>query len=286
MDFKKKYLKYKSKYYLKKNNIVEENDNKNGSIDLINQKGGVDISNLYKEYWWHKNSLYKINNFRIGINANNSINQKDFEILQIIEYIIDLCNNTPIKENDFNCGLGIIRRVNNGTYSQQGQQEFTLQYGPTNQSVTDLYNSNILVSGPEQNPNIVGKRVKFTAIPLNQGQGGGSDFTCFGTISADSNMYDRTIKLFIDWEDSIFDSVITTRKIVFNQEDSNRVKNTNLLNSILKNLKYNENTPYVYVDNRSWYKTHASAPASKVNNLLVNNEGSYRVIEMPTPPPI
>ncbi len=48
MDYKKKYLKYKSKYYLKKNSILEENDNFNGSIDLIDQKGGVEIRDLYK----------------------------------------------------------------------------------------------------------------------------------------------------------------------------------------------------------------------------------------------
>ena len=41
-------MKYKSKYYLKKNSILEENDNFSGSIDLINQKGGVDIRDLYK----------------------------------------------------------------------------------------------------------------------------------------------------------------------------------------------------------------------------------------------
>jgi hypothetical protein len=285
-------LKYKSKYYLKKNSILEENDNFNGSIDLINQKGGVEIRDLYKKYWWHKNSKLKTGPFRIGIGANNSIRQNDIEKLQFIEYIIDLCDNTPINDAVFTCtwengDQGTIRRVFHN-WSPLGVQQFTLLYGPSNQPVNDLYDNPILVRRPEPVPKTVGQLVKFTAIPLVQGHGGGSDFTCFGTIAPDSNIYDYTLRLIIDWQNPIFDQEIRNRSMFGMPGESDRVKNTRTLNTILAGnslqntgLGYSQNTPYVYVDNRSWYDTHRSAFASKGNSLLADNEGSYRVIQNP-----
>ena len=284
MDFKKKYLKYKSKYYLKKNSILEENDNFSG-IDLINQKGGVDIRDLYKKYWWHKNSKLKTGPFRIGIAADNSIRQNDIEKLQFIEYIIDLCNNTPIADVAFTClwengAQGTISRVLHNT-STLGVQQYTLQYGPSNQQVNDLYDNPILVRRPEPAPKKLGQQVKLTAIPLVQGHGGGSDFTCFGIIAPDSNIYDYVIRLIIGWDNPIFDQEIRNRSMLGMPGESNRVKNTRILNTILKGLGYPENTLYVFVDNRSWYITHSSAFSSKQNSLLAKNEGSYTVIQNP-----
>jgi hypothetical protein len=282
MDYEKKYLKYKNKYYLKKNSLVIENDIiKNGSIDLINQKGGVNIQNLYKKNWWYNNSKLKTGQFRIGFEANNSIRQRDFEKLQFIEYVIDLCNNTPINDNEFICVWetgenGVIRRI-----QIVGQQLYTLQYGPSNLPILNLNDTPITIRIPEITPNILGKLVKFTATPLVQGHGGGSDFTCFGNITPDSNMYDLTIKLTIDWANPIFDTEIRNRSMYGMPGETNRIKNTRLLNNILMGLGYLENTPVIYVNNRSWYETHKYATSSKFNNLLVENEGSYKVMQNP-----
>ena len=176
-------------------------------MNLINQKGGVEIQDLYKKYWWHINSYLKTGPNRIGINHDNSIRQLDIEKLQFIQYIIDLCNNTPINDDNFTCvwengGGGLIQRVYLNT-TPLGIPQFTLRYN--DQPVTNLHDVPITVRGPEPHPKTVGQQVKFTAAPLVQGHGGGSDFTCFGTIAPDSNIYDYTIKLIIDWDNSIFD---------------------------------------------------------------------------------
>ena len=47
------------------------------------------------------NSNLKTGSNRIGITSDNRIRQQDFEKFQFIQYIINLCNNTPIDDVEF-----------------------------------------------------------------------------------------------------------------------------------------------------------------------------------------
>lgn len=148
-----KYLKYKNKYL----NLIN-------NLSGVNQAGGdLEISKTeYGKQWWNKNVKYKTGEFTVGLNADGSVRNVDFDKHLFIDYVVYICNNRLINETKFISQFSFITRKE----IEPGSNKYALYYN-NKDIISKVDGSSLIVKGPAQ-PHIVGSRVKFTVKSITR----------------------------------------------------------------------------------------------------------------------